>query len=579
MLALVASAAAAAALSAQRRTGVSFLPAETVERAEAGNKIEQGKLKKDPTNAWTDLYDFAAKIRAGELDYSEIEDFDINSRLKWTGLLSRFRRTPGRFMMRLRIPNGIVQSKTLRLFADTLEPYGPDLGVADITTRQNLQLRGLTLEDGAALTEELHASHNLTSFQSALDNARNVVGSPLAGLDDVELVDTRPIANAINDLISLDRETGLRGNPVWGNLPRKFNIAISGGRDDFSHTYINDIGLEPCRHGATGEVGFNVVVGGYMSIKRVAESVPLDLWVPADAQSAYDVCEAILRIFRDEGNRKDRQKARLMWLVEDKGVEAFRAAVAAEIAGLGRGTAVDEAQPHDDTGGADFQRRELLGVHAQADASLRRVGVHVPAGRLSVEEMRHVADLADRYSAGEVRMTVEQNLILPNVAAAEVEALLAEPALTLGRLSVDPGNVVGPMVSCTGAQFCPLAIVETKSVAERVMAKVDALVEADRPIRVHWTGCPNSCGQVQAADIGLMGAPAKREIDGKMKAVAGAKIFLGGTIGEGGHLAMEESLKGVPIDDEDEIAGVIAGLMKEHFGARDRAEAPVLQEA
>ena len=140
-------------------------------------------MKKDPTNAWTDLYDFAAKIRAGSLDYSEIEDFDVNSRLKWTGMLSGLKRTPGRFMMRLRTPNGVVKSDALRLFADTIEPYGDDLGVMDITTRQNVQLRGLTLEDGADLTKKLHADHNMTSFQSALDNARNVVGSPLAGLD------------------------------------------------------------------------------------------------------------------------------------------------------------------------------------------------------------------------------------------------------------------------------------------------------------------------------------------------------------------------------------------------------------
>ena len=126
------------------------------------------------------------------MDYSEIEDFDINSRLKWTGMLSRFRRTPGRFMMRLRIPNGIVKADTLRLFADTIEPYGDELGVMDITTRQNIQLRGLTLEDGADLTKALHADHNMTSFQSALDNARNVVGSPLAGLDDKELRERRP---------------------------------------------------------------------------------------------------------------------------------------------------------------------------------------------------------------------------------------------------------------------------------------------------------------------------------------------------------------------------------------------------
>ena len=250
--------------TATRRSGLSFLPPSTIKRAEAGNPIEKNKLKKGGDAAWTDVYDFAAQIRAGTLDYDQIEDFDINQRLKWVGMLSRFKKTPGRFMMRLRTPNGIVKSDTLRLFADTLKPYG-DIGVLDITTRQNIQLRGLTLEDGADLTLKLHADHNMTSFQSALDNARNVVGSPLAGLDDKELVDTRPIANAINDLISLDKETGQRGNPQFGHLGRKFNIAVSGGRDDFAHTYINDIGLEPVPHRETGEIGFNVVVGGPVS--------------------------------------------------------------------------------------------------------------------------------------------------------------------------------------------------------------------------------------------------------------------------------------------------------------------------
>jgi len=539
-----------------------------VERAEAGSKIEKGKLAKDPTAAFTDLYDFAAQIRAGTLDYSEIEDFDINSRLKWTGILSRFRRTPGRFMMRLRIPNGIVRSDALRMFADTIEPYGDDLGVMDITTRQNLQLRGLTLEDAALVTEKLHRDHNMTSFQSALDNVRNVVGSPLAGLDDKELVDTREIATACNDLVSLNRETGERGNPQWCNLPRKFNIAISGGRDDFAHTYINDIGLDPVLHAKTGEIGFNVVVGGYMSIKRVAESVPLGLWVPADPYSVTALCEAILRMFRDGGNRKDRQKARLMWLVEELGVTEFSKAVKDEVDSYGRGVTVEQAQPHEE---GTWERRELLGVHVQADESLRRVGVHVPAGRLSAEEARHIADLADRYSHGEVRLTVEQNFLLPNVDHLKIDALLKEPALTMGRLAVDPGNVVGNMVSCTGSQFCPLAIIETKTVAERVMAKVDAMVTAPKPVRVHWTGCPNSCAQVQAADIGLMGAPAKREnAEGKMKAVSGCNIWLGGTIGEGGHLAEEPYKKGVPIDDEDEIAAYLVELMREHFGATDK---------
>ena len=286
----------------------------------------------------------------------------------------------------------------------------------------------------------------------------------------------------------------------------------------------------------------------------------MDLWVPAAPYSVTALCEAILTIFRDDGGRSDRQKARLMYLVDDYGADAFAAKVKAEVASYGRGIRLEAAQPHATT---PFARRETLGVHAQADQSLRRVGVHVPAGRLTVPEIKHVADLADRYSAGEVRLTVEQNFILPNVDQQRVKALLKEPALTLGRLSVDPGHVVGPMVSSTGTQFCALAIIETKEVAERVMRKVDTLVVAPKPVRVHWTGCPNSCGQVQAADIGLMGAPAKRKnAEGKMKAVAGCNVWLGGTIGEGGHLSEEPFLKGVPVDDEDELARVPARVEK-----------------
>ena len=154
---------------------------------------------------------------------------------------------------------------------------------------------------------------------SALDNVRNMVGSPLAGIDTLEMVDTRPFCEALNDLITLNKETGERGNPVWSNLPRKFNVAVSGGRDDYAHTHINDIGFQPCAHAATGAMGFNIVLGGYMSTKRVAESIDMDVWIPADVECAVELTTAILRIFRDEGNRKDRQMARLMWLIESYG--------------------------------------------------------------------------------------------------------------------------------------------------------------------------------------------------------------------------------------------------------------------
>ncbi len=190
------------------------------------------------------------------------------------GLLHRDKRTPGKFMMRLKLPNGVTNSDSMRFYADSVEPYGDELGVVDITTRQNIQLRGVELGDADRVIDGLHA-RGQTSFHSALDNVRNMVGSPLAGIDDQEMVDTRPFCEALNDLITLNKETGERGNPVWSNLPRKFNVAVSGGRDDFAHTHINDIGLQPCVHATTGEMGFNVVLGGYMSIKRVAESVDM----------------------------------------------------------------------------------------------------------------------------------------------------------------------------------------------------------------------------------------------------------------------------------------------------------------
>lgn len=487
-----------------------------------------------------------------------------DKRLKFVGMLHRGKRTPGRFMMRLRVPNGIVTADQMRFYAHSVEKYGPELGVIDITTRANIQLRGVTLEDAPNIIDGLHA-RNQTSFQSALDSVRNLVGSPLAGIDEYEMVDTRDLCNALNDLVSLDPITDTRGNPRWGNLPRKFNIAISGSRDDFAHTHINDIGFQPCRHAETGEMGFNVVLGGYMSIKRVAESIDSKMWIRSDRNSVVTFCEAILRLFRDEGDRKDRQKARLLWLVEKYGVDDFKEAVKKEIVSYNRGVIVEDRQP---TPTQPFQRRELLGVHKQPQEGKVRVGILVPTGRLSVQECRQIADLADKYSGGEVRLTVEQNILLPNVDSSAVDALLGEPALSSddSRLKVHAGFIESNIVSCTGAEFCGLALVETKNNAERMGRELEKLVNVDRPIRIHWTGCPNSCGQVQVADIGIMGAPARKEINGKSVAVPGCKIFLGGRIGEDAHLSIDPIKEGIPLED---LTVELVGILKTHFGAVD----------
>merc|ERR1740138_1011154 len=187
-------------------TGTSFLPEEAVERALAGNPIEKAKIAKDATTAFNSVYEFAAAIRAGTMNWEDVEKMDMNTRLKWVGLVHRDKRTPGKFMMRARIPNGVTNAELMRFYADAVEPYGADLGVIDITTRQNIQLRGVELKDADRIIDGLHA-RGQSSLQSALDNVRNMVGSPLAGIDHLEMVDTRPFCEALNDLITLNKET------------------------------------------------------------------------------------------------------------------------------------------------------------------------------------------------------------------------------------------------------------------------------------------------------------------------------------------------------------------------------------
>lgn len=552
-------------LHRQKPTGTSFLPAETLERAKkSGNPIEKVKLEKDGTAAFIDVYEYARKIRNGEMTWEDVEKSDLDSRLKWVGMLHRAKRTPGQFMMRLKIPNGIINSQQMRFYGDCVKKYGPEHGVVDITTRQNIQLRGIQLQDADSIIDGLHA-RNQTSIQSALDNVRNVVGSPLAGIDECELVDTREICTAIHNMVVIDPVTKSYGNPKWGNMPRKFNIAVSGSRDDYAHTHINDIGLQAVAHADTGVMGFNVVLGGYMSIKRVAESLPMNMWIPSDTESVVTLCEAILRIFRDESDRKDRQKARLIWLVEQYGIPEFKEAIIKEINSYKKNVMIDDAQP---TPNEPFPRRELVGVHKQKQDGKYRVGILVPTGRLSAKECYDIAYLAEKYSNGEIRLTVEQNIILPNVDETNVVELAAEPTLNHGRLKINPGKIEGNLVSCTGAQFCGLALIETKQNAENIVKELETLVDVNQPIRIHWTGCPNSCGQVQVADIGIMGAPAKKVLpDGKSIAVPGCKIFVGGKIGEDAHLSLEPIKDKIPLED---LIPELVDILVTNFGAKKK---------
>ena len=499
------------------------------------NQFERLKSEKDGLAVKAELEAFA------RMGWENIPEDDRDHRLKWLGIFFR-KRTPGQFMLRLRLPNGILTSGQMRMLGAIIHPYG-EQGVADITTRQNLQLRGIPIEEMPQILGYLKEV-GLTSIQSGMDNVRNITGSPLAGIDPDELIDVRGLTRKVQDMITNNGE----GNPSFSNLPRKFNIAICGCRDNSVHAEINDLAFVPAFK--NGRLGFNVLVGGFFSARRCAEAIGLDVWV--DPRDVVPLCEAVLLVYRDHGLRANRQKARLMWLIDEWGLEKFRAAVERQIGHpLLRAAEKDEVVWH---------KRDLLGVHAQKQPGLNFVGLHVPVGRLNALEMMELARLAEVYGSGELRLTVEQNVLIPNVPDSRVASLLKEPLLK--KFSPNPGPLQRGLVSCTGNQFCNFALIETKNRAVALMEELEAELEIPQTVRIHWTGCPNSCGQPQVADIGLMGTTARK--DGRV--VEAVDIYMGGEVGKDAKLG-ECVRKGIPCED---LKPVLVELLIEHFGAKPR---------
>ena len=506
------------------------------------NQFERLKSEKDGLAVKAELEAFA------RMGWENIPEDDRDHRLKWLGIFFR-KRTPGQFMLRLRLPNGILTSGQMRMLGAIIHPYG-EQGVADITTRQNLQLRGIPIEEMPQILGYLKEV-GLTSIQSGMDNVRNITGSPLAGIDPDELIDVRGLTRKVQDMITNNGE----GNPSFSNLPRKFNIALCGCRDNSVHAEINDLAFVPAFK--NGRLGFNVLVGGFFSARRCAEAIGLDVWV--DPRDVVPLCEAVLLVYRDHGLRANRQKARLMWLIDEWGLEKFRAAVERQTGHpLLRAAEKDEVVWH---------KRDLLGVHAQKQPGLNFVGLHVPVGRLNALEMMELARLAEVYGSGELRLTVEQNVLIPNVPDSRVAPLLKEPLLK--KFSPNPGPLQRGLVSCTGNQFCNFALIETKNRAVALMEELEAELEIPQTVRIHWTGCPNSCGQPQVADIGLMGTTARK--DGRV--VEAVDIYMGGEVGKDAKLG-ECVRKGIPCED---LKPVLVELLIEHFGARPRRDPSAAQ--
>jgi ferredoxin-nitrite reductase len=451
--------------------------------------------------------------------------------LKWLGVFFR-KPTPGKFMMRIRMPNGFAKSEQLRTIAELSRRLGNS--VLDITTRQQIELRGFTLDSVPEIFEKLRCV-DLRTLQTGIDNVRNINGCAMAGLTPHELFDASPVVHELDRII-----VGNAGNPEFTNLPRKFNITVTGCTDNCTHAESQDIALVPAKK--AGRLGFNVLVGGKMGSGGFTVASPLNVFVEIFQASAVVV--ELIKIYRDYGPREARSKCRFAFLIEEWGVRRLRAEL---VARLGHELAF---QGRDMRGS---KQADHLGVSPQKQPGLFAVGLCIPIGRVDPDQLDELARLSDVYGNGEIRLTTGQNAIIPNVAALRVADLLEEPLLK--QLSPRPSPFARGLVACVGTDYCNLALIETKS---RAIALSEALHNkmgsGVNPLTIHWSGCPAGCGNHQAADVGFRGF--KTRIDGKI--VDAVAIYTGGRTGPHA-MAGQEILATVPCDESlpDVVANVI----------------------
>jgi ferredoxin-nitrite reductase len=482
------------------------------------NKIEALKAEKDGLDVQEDLIRFA---REG---WKTIAD-DDKERLKWVGVFQR-RPTPGHFMMRVRMPNGVLTSAQARLLGEITKATGRN--VADLTTRQQVQLRWVTIEGVPEVIARLEAA-GLSSLQTGMDNIRGIVGCPATGLTPGELFDTAPIAREFQRLFL--------GNREFTNLPRKFNVAISGCPEHCTPGETQDISMTPAWASVDGAdvPGLNVAVGGKQGSGGPVFARALDAFVhPGEAA---EVCAAIALVFRDHGPREARSKARLAFLVDAWGPERFRAEL---VARLGR-----ELPPagRDARGGTVSDH---IGVFRERTPGLSYVGLKTPVGRVTGDQLLELARLAEAYGRGELRLTPSQDVLIPHVDDRRLGDLTQERLVR--ELPYNPSEVQRGLVSCTGTDFCNLALIDTKTRAMALAREFETRIGRGRPITVRWSGCPASCGNHHTADVGLQGCKVK--VDGKI--VDGVHVFVGGRGGADPRAGLR-IMEDVPCDQLPEV--------------------------
>jgi ferredoxin-nitrite reductase len=457
------------------------------------------------------------------------------------------------YMCRLRIPNGILTHWQLAGVADIAERYCH--GYAHVTTRANLQVREIAAEHAIAVLEDL-AEIGLVAKGSGADNIRNVTGSPTAGIDAQELLDTRPFARAWHHHILNDRS-------LYG-LPRKFNVAFDGGGTIPVLEDTNDIAFTAVRvgNGSAVEPGvwFRLGLGGITGHQDFARPTG----VLVKPQDAVAVADAIVRVFIDHGDRTDRKKARLKYVLDAWGFEKFLSAVEAKL-----GSPLSRV-PSDQMGEPNRQHRQAhIGAHAQKQPGRVWAGVALPVGRMTAAQMRGLAGIARELGDGDIRLTVWQNLLISGVAServGEVEARLQAIGLTSKASSIRAG-----LVACTGNTGCKFAASNTKDTALAIAEWVEARVGLDTPINVHLTGCPNSCAQHYIGDVGLIAC--RVPLPDSDDTVEGFHVHVGGGFGPDAAIA-REIYRDVKVED---CPSLIERMLKAYLANRANAAETFMQ--
>lgn len=461
--------------------------------------VEAIKKAKDGLDVWDDL------LRYAQTGYDTIPADDM-LRFRWYGIYEQ-QPKEGYFMLRVKIPSGNMDSKQLRAVATVTRDYAKN--IADVTTRQNFQFHWLTIHDLPKVIEILNES-GLTTSGACGDILRNVCGCPVAGIDPDELYDCRAIIDEVTQYFL--------GNKEYSDLPRKYKVSISGCPIHCNQPEINDVGIQAVRRRVNGEweVGFHVRVGGGLSTQPYFAQ-RLDVFVKPE--QVLEVMKAITAIYRDFGYRQRRNHTRLKFLVADWGAEKFREVLIEQL-----GWTPDPAIPWAEPVGTVQQ--DHLGVFPQKQAGKFWIGTSIITGRVNSEQLFASADIADKYCEGNIRTTNQQNILFPNIDESRLEE--AKAAIRAVGFEWEVSQFHKGAVSCTGSEFCNLALTETKGRLREVISHLESEMLWENPIRIHLTGCPNSCGQHHIGDIGLQGCKARLN-DGTQ--VEAYDVCLGGRLG------------------------------------------------